>query len=178
VADISSAAARSVGGYDTVVISGSSTAPSLSDETSFPHVARTSTSDGVVQAALAKIVAHFEWRRIVVIHDRTTWGGEAAAAFTGWLQQEMPGCETVAAAFSYAGFSAGQLNVTDILDEIARVQGRIVYLAMQSTMAGAVFAAFHTRIEGGRHPWFERRGDFAWLLAYVDAQLIVYPVSF
>jgi hypothetical protein len=181
VADVGSAAARSARGYynDMVFMSAMSTAPSLSNETSFPHVARLSTSDSNIQVAMTKIVTHFGWSRVVVVHDGTTWGREAAAEFISQFQQAVPDgtANTTTLDYSYSAFASGQLNVTDILHEIARWRGRIIYLAVQPVMARALFVAFDSLTRAANYPWFASKADFAWLLAWVDAQIFLNPVS-
>jgi hypothetical protein len=129
---------------------------------------------------MAQVFAHFEWRRVVVIHDYTIWGTESAAAFISSLDEEVPDADIYTAAFSYANKSAqavaGHVNVTDLVDEIARVRGRVVFLAVQSSMAREVFVEFDRRTREGLG-WFARKGDFAWLLAYVDTHLFINAVS-
>ena len=78
---VGSVAARSAGGYDTVIISGASTAPSLADDSAYPNVARMSTGETAIQAGVAQVVAHFGWRRVAVVNDDSVWASESAAAF-------------------------------------------------------------------------------------------------
>jgi hypothetical protein len=113
---------------------------------------------------------------VVVVHDDSVWGGEGAAAFIKSLRERVQDSVVLNAnpdttAFPLAEFDAGQLNATNVLDEIARVRGRIVYAAVNSRMMRAIFAAFHARVVAGTDTWFQRHADFVWLLGFADEQI-------
>jgi hypothetical protein len=174
VAAVTSVAARAAGGYDTLIISGMSTAPSLANESAFPNLARMSTSEVLIGVAMARLVAHFEWRRVVVVHDGTVWGRESAAAFCSSFASEVPGGIVLnphTMEVSVRAFDAGELNITDVLDEIARVRGRIVYAAVNPRLMGCIFSAFDSRVRDAAHPWFHSRDAFAWLLSWASQQM-------
>jgi hypothetical protein len=65
----------------------------------------------------------------------------------------------------------------NVLDMIAREGGRIVYAAMTPSMMRTVFAAFDARVQAGTDRWFQRREDFAWLLAWSSEQVFLNEVS-
>ena len=59
-----------------------------------------------------------------------------------------------------------------LLDEIVRVRGRIVYAVLSPRVMGAVLAAFDSRVQRAQeHPWFQRRGDFAWVIGAISQQI-------
>jgi hypothetical protein len=129
---------------------------------------------------MADLVTRFGWLNVVVIHDGSTWGVESAAAFSASFRQAVSGGTVLnadATAFSLAAWSNGTLNVTSVLDEIARACGRIVYAALHPRMMGAVFAAFDALVRQRSHPWYTDRGDFAWLLGWVSNDIFSNAVS-
>jgi hypothetical protein len=167
VNDITSVESRASSGYDGLVISEASTATLLANESAFPNLARTATSDAQVGAALARMVAHHGWSRVVVLHDGTVWGSGSAASFESAFLEMVSGGEVLNAlneSFSITAFDTGDLSTTTILDEIARVGGRIVFAAINNRMMRAIFAAYDERVQACSDPWFQRREDFAWLL--------------
>ena len=110
---------------------------------------------------------HYRWSRVVVLHDGTVWGSGSAASFTRSFLQTVSGGEVLNAdttEFSIAAFDAGDLSITTILHEIARVEGRIVFAAINPRMLRAIFAAYDELVQSGSHPWFQRREAFAWVL--------------
>jgi hypothetical protein len=167
VSDIASAESRAASGYDGLVISAYSTAPALANESAFPNLARTATSDAQVGVALARVVEQYSWSRVVVLHDGTVWGSGSAASFTRSFLRIVSGGEVINAnttAFSIAAFDAGELSIATILHEIARVQGSIIFAAFYPRMMRAIFAAYDELVEAGSDPWFQHREDFVWLL--------------
>jgi hypothetical protein len=175
VRDITSIESRSSSGYDGLVISDASAAPSLANESAFSNLARTATSDAHTGVALARVVEYYRWSRIVVLHDGTVWGSGSATSFIRAFLQIMSGGEVLNAnttEFSIAAFDAGNLKTSDILNEIARVRGRIVFAAINSRMLRAIFAAYDELVQAGSHPWFRRRDDFAWLLGFPSTSML------
>jgi hypothetical protein len=179
VGAVTSVAARAAGGYDTLVISGSSTAPSLANESGYPNLARMSTSEVLIGVAMARLMAHFAWRRVVVLHDGSVWGRESAASFVASFAHLVPDGRVLnpdTTEFSISAFDAGQLTITDVLDEIARVSGRIVYAAVNPRLMRSIFSAFDARVRAATHTWFQTRDDFAWLLGWASQQMFYNPV--
>lgn len=64
-----------------IVVSPSATAPSLSNDTAYPYLARLATSEAEVGAAVTALVESYTWRRIALVHDDSLWGTASAQAF-------------------------------------------------------------------------------------------------
>ena len=68
---------RAQEGDNAVVISGSSTAPSLRDDEKYPSLVRFSTPESKAGAGFAKICELYNWKRVGIIHDDTLWASAA-----------------------------------------------------------------------------------------------------
>ena len=72
---------ESVGGPPHLFISGSSTAPSIGNNTEFPNVIRTVASEATVANVFADFAEHNGWRRIgVVSTSDSVWSTESAGS--------------------------------------------------------------------------------------------------
>ena len=81
VAVIASAGVRkSDTGFHGLVLSGSSTAISLSNDAEYPNLARFAASETVMAQAIGQMIHHYNWNKIAVIHDDTLFGRDSAAA--------------------------------------------------------------------------------------------------
>ncbi|KAJ8609121.1 hypothetical protein CTAYLR_006066 [Chrysophaeum taylorii] len=88
VADVASAEARQsfselfpYQGSDYVVISPSSTAPELADETAYPLLARLATPESDIARANEQLLSRFHWNRVAVVYEDSLWGYSSAQAF-------------------------------------------------------------------------------------------------
>ena len=81
VMDISEADFRARVGWEGVVLSGSSTAPSAAQEGRYPKLARFATSEVHVSRGCASLAKQWGWKRIAVVYDNSAWATEAAQAF-------------------------------------------------------------------------------------------------
>ena len=81
VQDITGKQWRDETGNQNLVISGSSTSSTLSDDAAYPNLARMSTSEVGVGAGFASLAKKYNWRRIAIVHDSSTWGTDAAKQF-------------------------------------------------------------------------------------------------
>jgi len=81
VAEITSSSFRDENDFRAVIVSPSSTAPSIANETEFPNVARLSTSEDKVQAGLREVAIYFGWKKLGIIHTDSYWGSQSASKF-------------------------------------------------------------------------------------------------
>lgn len=81
VQDITGKQWRDESGNQNLVISGSSTSSTLSDDAAYPNLARMSTSEVGISAGFASLAAQYGWRRIAIVHDSSTWGTDSAKQF-------------------------------------------------------------------------------------------------
>ena len=170
VADISNAAYRHAAGFQSVVLSPSSTAGKIANTTAFPKVARFSSSEKFNGRAMAKLVEGFGWKRVVILHEDTLWGESAAEAFATHLRLFVPDSMILNEgnqSFSASAVLAGDIHANSLLDRIEAAEARIVYIAASQHILRAVFSAFYEC--SSTRTYFASRDDFAWLTAYLTA---------
>jgi hypothetical protein len=177
IQQIASAGARSAGGYDTLVISGSNRNVQFTNESMYPNLARTSTSEVPFAAAMARVAVHFGWRRIFDLHVSGRFA-RRAAAFTASFQRQSPDATILhmSSVITSRDLASGVFDYDDILDDIAAQRGRIVCVSLAAANMRDLFAEFDARIQEGSDPWFQSHGDFVWLLARISDGIILNDV--
>ena len=137
-------------GHDTVFISPSSTADSLSDEAAFPNVARLSSPERYVGGALAAVAKEYGWQRVGLLHDDSVWGTSSADAFAdAFLAQEGRQLLTTSRSDGPTGamVSAASCNdpdearaaATEWLERLHRVHARVIMVALNPPCQRALF---------------------------------------
>ena len=158
VADISNVAFRAQAHWAGIVISGSSTAPSLADEVAYPLVARLATSERFVGNASALLAKLFSWSRVAVIHDDSQWATEGARAFIA-AHLSRPGASAtdiinegdgVTQGFSVAAFDSDTedeaiVRAVEVLRRLEEFDCRVVYMVPSPHMRTTVHLHITTR---------------------------------
>jgi hypothetical protein len=90
VADVAGKVWRdeSLSNRNNLVISGSSTASTLSDEEAYPNLARMSTPEKGIGEGFAYLCKKYGWGRVAIVHDSSTWGTDSAKKFESALLQD------------------------------------------------------------------------------------------
>ncbi|KAJ8601332.1 hypothetical protein CTAYLR_007243 [Chrysophaeum taylorii] len=178
---------------NTQVLGPASTSTLLSDEIAFPYVARFSTPDTVIGAALSELTLTYDWSRVALVYDDTIWSVSSAEAFADafvstWETKtgaEIRGtgecvdggaCERFAHAkngitpigvpFSLADFDAGILNIESVVKDISSLDDVfIVVVASMPHAQRAIYAACATHdVKFG--------AGFAWLTTWPSLESI------
>ena len=64
-----------------VILSPSSTAPSLANETHYPNVVRLSTNELQIGRGNTAVSQLYSWRKVAILHDSSLWARETALSF-------------------------------------------------------------------------------------------------
>ncbi|MAD24483.1 MAG: hypothetical protein CMO44_09965, partial [Verrucomicrobiales bacterium] len=158
VAEIGSPSFRAAHAFDAVVLSGSSTATTISDEAAYPNVARLATNEYGGGKGNVEVAAQYSWRRISVLADDSTWGRSAAQAFVdfhvgrdGGSREDILNLNDEATfAFRIADFDDApdedaKLELArGLLEKLAALGTRIVYLVTKPSIQERIFAAAST----------------------------------
>ena len=91
----------------------------LSNEESFPNVARAIANDTHHALAIAEVCADREWTRVALVHDDSTWGLGGAAAFQDSFGARgmvvLPGGLVN---ITEDDFNSGKVHARDILEQL------------------------------------------------------------
>ena len=147
---------RASDGGRAVVISPSSTAPTLSDESAYPNVARALANDTQGSAAIAALCVALGWDRVALIHDSTTWGAGGAAAFQAAFEagggEILPGGQI---SFTLEEFDSGAVHARELLEQIKDQEAKVIVMIVQPYIQRALLAwSFdHETLYGPGYGW-------------------------
>ena len=178
VADIANAAFRDgtgAGGHDHrshdhgtashgtafhgIVISSSSTAPSLADRAAYPKVARLASSEVYVGRGSALLAERWAWKRVAVVHDDSLWASEGAAAFVAEhearagvpiLNGDVDGTMR---GFAVDGFTKAAAKA--MLQSLERLDAKIVYIVAQPQLQSLIWSTIYEEnlLSGEGYAW-------------------------
>jgi hypothetical protein len=103
---------ESIKNRNNLVISGSSTASTLSDNILYPNLARMSTPEKGIGEGFAYMCKKYSWKRVAIIHDSSTWGTDSAKKF----ESAMLADETVESELIYMEFGEHTLDRSKCTD--------------------------------------------------------------
>ena len=148
VMDISNVDFRAQASFDAVVVSGSSTAPAIADETSYPNVARMATGEGPGGGpGHAALAAHYAWTKVAVLSTDSGWAIGASAAFTEAFTAT-PGNvvlnegDSLTQAFSIDALDNNPDSngpIVAMLERLISLNTRIVYLCAEPRIQERIF---------------------------------------
>ena len=147
---------RASDGGHAVVISPSSTAPTLSDESAYPNVARMIANDTQGSAAITALCVALGWDRVALIHDSTTWSAGGAAAFQAAFEagggEILPGGQI---SFTLAEFDSGAVHARELLEQLKDQEAKVIVMIVQPYIQRALFAwSFdHETLYGPGYGW-------------------------
>lgn len=164
VKDITNVEFRATSGFEAIVLSGVSSAPSIGNEAAYPNVARLTSSES---AASASLVALFGWQRVAVIHDDSVWATEAAHAFIkqhtgrkgGSTADIVNAGDEISQGFAVAEFDNETIDIVGLLRRLEELDAKVVYMVAQPRVQRAIWAASY---ESG-HVYGE---GYAWITAW------------
>ena len=141
VADVAGLEWREGNGSRAVVISPISTAPILRDETKYPNLARTISTDEHQGSAFAELCFTLGWDRVAIVHDDTVWGVGGAAMFRSFFEAGngiiLP---DGVVNFRLADFDAGTVHARDLLVRLQAASARVVVVVTQLRVQRALYA--------------------------------------
>jgi len=169
VMDISNVDFRAQASFDAVVVSGSSTAPAIADETSYPNVARMATGEGPGGGpGHAALAAHYAWTKVAVLSTDSGWAIGASAAFTEAFTAT-PGNvvlnegDSLTQAFSIDALDNNPDSngpIVAMLERLISLNTRIVYLCAEPRIQERIFrTVYQTGLMYGE--------GFAWIIGWV-----------
>ena len=156
VADVAGLEWREGNGSRAVVISPISTAPILSDETKYPNLARTISTDEHQGSAFAELCFTLGWDRVAIVHDDSVWGVGGAAMFRSFFEAGngiiLP---DGVVNFRLADFDAGTVHARDLLVRLQAASARVVVVVTQLRVQRALYAwaADHDLLFGPGYGW-------------------------
>ena len=161
--------------FHPVVISASSTAPSVQDESVYTNVARLATNENFVGQGSALLAARYNWKRIAVVSDDSSWAVEAAQAFVNaHVTSEDPSRviinmgDTVTQGISTSAFDDESIDVEAILRRLQSLDAHVVYLVTQPRISERIFSAvYDTGLLYGQ--------GYAWIVAWLSEDFLRSP---
>lgn len=124
------------------LISPLSSAPSLSNETAFPNVARMVTSENITQTAVITLFKKFNFCHVTVLADDSVWARESFAIFRVLLGRMIPDSNITNAGnvfFNLAQFRNGTITAGSLLQRLPGADTNIVYLLTQPDVQWELF---------------------------------------
>lgn len=113
----------------------------LSNEESFPNVARAIANDTHHALAIAEVCADREWTRVALVHDDSTWGLGGAAAFQDSFGARgmviLPGGLVN---ITEDDFNSGKVHARDILEQLRAASAKVIVLVVQPYIQRALYA--------------------------------------
>ena len=152
VADVAGSSWRGTRNNSAVVVSPQSTAPRLGDDTLYPNLARTSSTDTRAGDALIKLCRKLEWDRVAILHDDSVWAAGAAAAFQeGFADVGGRVLDGGVVNFTLAEFHAGTVHARDLLRRLEEASPSVIVVVTFPHVQRAVYAwAYDHNILYGR----------------------------
>lgn len=159
VRDISGTQGRSLANFDGLVISSSSTAPSLDDEDAYPKVARLSTSEVFIGRGSSLLAERWAWKRVAVVHDDSIWASEGAQAFID-EHEERSGIrvlngaiDQVTRGFAVEGFT--EEHAKQMLVLLDSMDAKIVYVVAQPRIQSIIWSTIYDQnlLSGEGYAW-------------------------
>ena len=112
-----------------VVMSPSSTAPRLVDESAYPYLARFAPNEIAYQAGVLKAMLHYGWKRVGVLADDSSQAQGTKLAFIAQLTAQCPHCRITNKGntdFSIEDFRLGKLKARRLLERLNDANTKIV----------------------------------------------------
>ena len=152
VKDVSGRGFRNLIDWQGVVISAGSTAPELGttdeNDREYPNMARIAIPETHLSNGLRSIVANNEWKKVAVISDDSLWGRGAAASFIKTMKADVLGAEILNDGntelvnldeWDAADQAAVEAKATAILEDLERLDAKIIYIAVQTRISREIF---------------------------------------
>ncbi|XP_066512197.1 G-protein coupled receptor family C group 6 member A-like [Hoplias malabaricus] len=143
--ELSLSVARLLAIYMVPQISTSSSAESLSDRQRFPAFLRTVPSDIHQTKALAKLMSHFDWDWMGVVHGDDDYGKDAFHTFIGEAEGE-----NVCIAFESTlphnlHFNDIDMKIQEVADVIQNSRANIILLILKEELVTKLFTEMRSR---------------------------------
>ena len=169
---LSTSAFRAAHNFSSVLISSTSTAPSVSDENTYINVARPISSEVFVGRGSALLASRYNWKRVAIVSDDSDWAVEAAQAFIDEHAATGDGAGVInigdAITTNIPAANDASINVEGILGRLESLDAKVVYLVVQPRIASQIFAAvYNTKRMYGR--------GFAWITAWTSEDMLRNP---
>ena len=128
----------------------------MRDETKYPNLARTISTDEHQGSAFAELCFTLGWDRVAIVHDDTVWGVGGAAMFRSFFEAGngiiLP---DGVVNFRLADFDAGTVHARDLLVRLQAASARVVVVVTQLRVQRALYAwaSDHDLLFGPGYGW-------------------------